>query len=47
MAQFISEAANPKVGRKYQHIEDLVLSNGSHGGLHAAQCKDAFGEVLG
>ena len=25
------------VGRKYQHIEDLVLSHGSHGGLHAVE----------
>ena len=33
----ILEAIAPKVGRKYQHIEDLVLSHGSHGGLHAVQ----------
>lgn len=25
------------IGRKYQHIEDLVLSHGSHGGLHAVE----------
>ena len=25
------------IGRKYQHIEDLLLSNGSHGGLHAVE----------
>lgn len=25
------------VGRKYQHIEDLILSHGSHGGLHAVE----------
>lgn len=25
------------VGRKYQHIEDLVFTNGSQGGLHAAE----------
>lgn len=25
------------VGRKYQHIEDLVISHGSHGGLHAVE----------
>jgi len=37
ISQFLYEAANPKVGRKYQHIEDLVLSNGSHGGLHAVE----------
>jgi hypothetical protein len=34
-AQQINEAAD--VGRKYQHIEDLVLSHGSHGGLHAVE----------
>ena len=33
----ILEAIAPKVGRKYQHIEDLILSHGSHGGLHAVQ----------
>ena len=33
----LTEADAPKVGRKYQHIEDLVLSHGSHGGLHAIQ----------
>lgn len=33
----ISEATASKVGRKYQHIEDLVLSHGSHGGLHAIE----------
>ena len=33
----ITEAAAPKVGRKYQHIEDLVLSNGAQGGLHAVE----------
>lgn len=26
-----------EVGRKYQHIEDLVLSHGSYGGLHAVE----------
>jgi hypothetical protein len=31
------EAAAPGVGRKYQHIEDLVISNGSSGGLHAVE----------
>ena len=34
-SQPITEAAD--VGRKYQHIEDLVLSHGSHGGLHAIE----------
>ena len=31
------EAAAPTVGRKYQHIEDLVFTNGSNGGLHAVE----------
>jgi hypothetical protein len=31
----LNEAAD--VGRKYQHIEDLVLSHGSYGGLHAVE----------
>jgi hypothetical protein len=34
-SQPINEAAD--VGRKYQHIEDLILSHGSHGGLHAIE----------
>lgn len=29
--------AGPSIGRKYQHIEDLVFTNGSHGGLHAVE----------
>jgi predicted phosphatase len=33
----INEAASPVVGRKYQHIEDLVFTNGSVGGLHAVE----------
>jgi len=33
--QPVTEAQD--VGRKYQHIEDLVLSHGSHGGLHAVE----------
>jgi len=35
--QPINEAAAPTVGRKYQHIEDLVFTNGSTGGLHAIE----------
>lgn len=31
----VTEATD--VGRKYQHIEDLILSHGSHGGLHAVE----------
>lgn len=37
ITNILHEAAGPKVGRKYQHIEDLVLSNGSVGGLHAVE----------
>ena len=29
--------ATGQVGRKYQHIEDLVIANGSKGGLHAVE----------
>lgn len=35
--ELIAEAAPPTVGRKYQHIEDLVFTNGSNGGLHAIE----------
>jgi hypothetical protein len=35
--EFLSEAAAPAIGRKYQHIEDLVFTNGSKGGLHAVE----------
>jgi len=31
------EAAAPGIGRKYQHIEDLVFTNGANGGLHAVE----------
>jgi len=34
--ELLSEAAGA-IGRKYQHIEDLVFTNGSHGGLHAVE----------
>ena len=33
----ITESKLPVVGRRYQHIEDLVFTNGSVGGLHAAE----------
>ena len=46
-SDFLTEAAGPKVGRKYQHIEDLVLSNGSHGGLHAVERLKHMGEEGG
>lgn len=35
--EIIQEAAAPAIGRKYQHIEDLVFTNGSKGGLHAVE----------
>jgi hypothetical protein len=35
--ELLTEAEKPAVGRKYQHIEDLVFTNGSKGGLHAAE----------
>lgn len=31
------EAVQPKIGRKYQHVEDLVLSHGYLGGKHAVE----------
>lgn len=34
--EFLGEAG-PAIGRRYQHIEDLVFTNGSTGGLHAAE----------
>lgn len=37
LSDILFEAAGPAVGRKYQHIEDLVLSNGSQGALHAIE----------
>jgi hypothetical protein len=46
-SDFLTEAAAPKVGRKYQHIEDLVLSDGSHGGLHAVERLKHMGEEGG
>jgi Family of unknown function (DUF6267) len=33
----LKEDSKPTVGRKYQHIEDLVFTNGSNGGLHAVE----------
>lgn len=35
--EFIYEVSAPAIGRKYQHIEDLVFTNGSNGGLHAVE----------
>ena len=37
VSDLLLEAAGPAVGRKYQHIEDLVVTNGSGGGLHATE----------
>lgn len=31
------QEAGPAIGRKYQHIEDLVFTNGANGGLHAVE----------
>jgi len=45
--EFLTEAAGPKVGRKYQHIEDLVVSDGSHGALHAIERLRHMGEEGG
>ena len=45
--EFLTEAPGPKVGRKYQHIEDLVLSDGSHGALHAVERLKHMGEEGG
>ena len=37
--EFLTEAAGT-VGRKYQHIEDLVITNGSNGGnITLTHCK--------
>ena len=41
--ELIIEAAAPTVGRKYQHIEDLVFTNGSTGGLHAVERLQSMG----
>jgi len=41
--ELIIEAAAPAVGRKYQHIEDLVFTNGSTGGLHAVERLQSMG----
>jgi len=36
-SDILFEAAAPSVGRKYQHIEDLVIANGSHGAMHVVE----------
>jgi len=45
--EFLTEAAKPTVGRKYQHIEDLVLSNGYTGAMHAIERMRHMGEEGG
>jgi len=35
--EFLLESQVPQVGRKYQHLEDLVFTNGSQGALHAIE----------
>jgi hypothetical protein len=45
--ELLTEAAAPTVGRKYQHIEDLVFTNGSHGGLHAVERLRSMGQQGG
>jgi hypothetical protein len=40
--ELIIEAA-AAIGRKYQHIEDLVFTNGSTGGLHAVERLQSMG----
>lgn len=47
ITHLLSEAAGPSIGRKYQHIEDLVLSNGSHGAMHAVERLKHMGEQGG
>lgn len=41
------EAAPPKVGRKYQHIEDLAFTNGSNGAHHAVERLRSMGKQSG
>ena len=41
---YVNEADAAQVGRKYQHIEDLVFTNGSIGGLHAVERLRHMGE---
>jgi hypothetical protein len=45
--ELLAEAAAPAVGRKYQHIEDLVFTNGSDGGLHAVERLRSMGQQGG
>lgn len=45
--ELLIEAAAPSIGRKYQHIEDLVLSHGSKGGMHAIERMRHMGQEGG
>jgi len=45
--EILTEAAAPSIGRKYQHIEDLVLSHGSKGGFHAIERMHHMGQEGG
>lgn len=47
LRELFFEAAAPTVGRRYQHIEDLVFTNGSNGGLHAVERMRDMGEQGG
>lgn len=33
--EFIDESTSPKIGREYQHFEDLLIVNGANGGIEA------------
>jgi hypothetical protein len=37
LTALINPTSRPAIGRKYQHVEDLVFTNGSIGGLHAVE----------
>lgn len=45
--EILTEAAAPTIGRKYQHIEDLILSHGSKGGMHAIERMRHMGQEGG
>ncbi len=45
--QELLREAGPAVGRKYQHIEDLVFTNGSDGGIHAVERLRSMGQQGG
>jgi hypothetical protein len=47
ITELLTEATAPSIGRKYQHIEDLVLSHGSRGGMHAIERMRHMGQTGG